>query len=94
MGGYGNSELHHRQGRVADLGSRGGSALGMGAGLESDGDAEVGVHHRWRLLAYLAVFLLLGVLLAYTPWLPGLGLFMITAAVVGAIPVTLHAWMG
>lgn len=94
MGGYDSSDLRHLQGRAGDLDSRRGVTLGMGGGLERTGAGDVGARHKWRYLFYLAIALVVGIFLTVTPWLPGLGVFVITAVTVAVIPVTLHAWMG
>lgn len=93
-GGYDSSDLRHLQGAVGDLDARRGVTMGMGGGLERTGAGDVGTRHRWRYLVYLAIALLVGIFLAYTPWLPGLGVFLIMAVTVAAVPVALHAWMG
>jgi hypothetical protein len=94
MGGYDGSDLRRLQERAGNLDARRGVTLGMGGGLEATGAGDVGTRHRWRYLIYLAIALLVGIFLTLTPWLPGLGVFVITAVTVAVIPVTLHAWMG
>jgi hypothetical protein len=96
MGGYANDELHHRQGKMGDLEQARQStllgALGDGVGPATAG-GTVG-QPKWRLLLVPLLLILVGLFLLFTPWLPGLGAFLIVAAMIALPVILLQAWLG
>lgn len=94
MAGY-DPELHRRQQTMGDPEqARKGWLVGTEIGPSIVAGAAGGDKRKWRWLLVALVVLALGLFLFLTPWLPGLGAFLLLAGALMLPVVFMKAWLG